>query len=117
MLKVNIISDVHYQLEGLARSSAGADLFICLGDLVLFLDYDDATNGIFADLFGRANTEQYLQLRAAKQFEDARAFGIGQCTAVQPGRGRYDSRRRCWYRRPEAIGGCRTGQRSRLRSH
>jgi len=74
-LQINVVSDVHYQLEGLAAAADGADLFICLGDLVLFLDYDDPDNGIFSDLFGPANTERYIRLRSAKRFEEARAFG------------------------------------------
>jgi Icc-related predicted phosphoesterase len=66
---------VHYQLEGLAQAGEGSDLFICLGDLVLFLDYEDPRRGIFSDLFGAHNTRRYIDLRVSMQFDKARAFG------------------------------------------
>ncbi len=74
-MRVNLISDVHLQTAGLNRISAEADLFICLGDLVLFLDYEDPGVGIFADLFGAQNTRRYIRMRTRREFDDARAFG------------------------------------------
>ena len=60
-MRINLISDVHLQTTGLDRVGAGADLFICLGDLVLFLDYEDPGVGIFADLFGAQNTRENFE--------------------------------------------------------
>ena len=74
-MRINLISDVHLQTTGLDRVGAGADLFICLGDLVLFLDYEDPGVGIFADLFGAQNTRRYIRMRTRREFDDARAFG------------------------------------------
>ena len=73
-MRINLISDVHYQRDGLAQAAAGADVFICLGDLVLFLDYDDPSQGIFADLFGEQNARRYISLRLALRFDEARTF-------------------------------------------
>ena len=73
-MKLNLISDVHFQTEGLAQAADGSDLFICLGDLVLFLDYDDPGLGIFADLFGADNARRYIKLRTEKRFTEARTF-------------------------------------------
>ena len=49
--------------------------------------------------------------------EDTRAFSVGERTAVQPGRGRYDSGRRCRGGGAQAFGGRRAGRRSNLRGH
>ncbi|CAM5646255.1 Metallophosphoesterase OS=Streptomyces tendae OX=1932 GN=GUR47_11820 PE=4 SV=1 [Streptomyces tendae] len=53
----------------------GADALICLGDLVLFLDYADHSRGIFPDLFGVANADRIVELRTARRFAEAREFG------------------------------------------
>jgi len=54
----------------------GADALICLGDLLLFLDYADHGQGIFADLFGEQAAKQYVELRTAKKFDEAREFSV-----------------------------------------
>ncbi|MGW1556266.1 metallophosphoesterase family protein [Streptomyces sp. NPDC002144] len=73
--RVHVISDVHGNAHDLARAGDGADALICLGDLVLFLDYADHSRGIFPDLFGRENADRIVELRTARRFEEARAFG------------------------------------------
>ena len=73
-MRINIVSDVHYRVDGLAAAGQDADLFICLGDLILFLDYEDPQQGIFCDLFGPENTRRYLELRLQLRFDEARAF-------------------------------------------
>jgi Icc-related predicted phosphoesterase len=49
-------------------------VLVCLGDLVLFLDYDDHGAGIFADLFGAEAASRLIALRSAKRFDEARAW-------------------------------------------
>ena len=73
--RVHVVSDVHGNARDLARAGEGADALICLGDLVLFLDYADHSRGIFPDLFGEANADRIVELRTARRFEQARAFG------------------------------------------
>lgn len=70
-----MVSDVHGNARDLARAGDGADALICLGDLVLFLDYADHARGIFPDLFGVENADRLVELRTARRFEEARAFG------------------------------------------
>ncbi|MDX3852908.1 metallophosphoesterase family protein [Streptomyces sp. AK02-01A] len=74
-MRVNVISDVHGNTRGLTRAGEGADALICLGDLVLFLDYADHSRGIFPDLFGVANADRIVELRTARRFEEARDLG------------------------------------------
>ncbi|MBQ0889675.1 metallophosphoesterase family protein [Streptomyces sp. RM72] len=70
-----MVSDVHGNARDLARAGEGADALICLGDLVLFLDYADHSRGIFPDLFGVANADRIVELRTARRYDEARDFG------------------------------------------
>jgi predicted phosphodiesterase len=45
-MRVHVVSDVHGNSEALARSGEGADALLCLGDLILFLDYADHSRGM-----------------------------------------------------------------------
>jgi Icc-related predicted phosphoesterase len=76
-VRVHVVSDVHGSTEALARAADGADALVCLGDLVLYLDYDDPSQGIFADLFGAESTEHFVRLRTAGRFAEARAWTAG----------------------------------------
>ncbi|GAA1364670.1 metallophosphoesterase family protein [Streptomyces beijiangensis] len=74
-MRVHVVSDVHGNTEGLARAGEGADALICLGDLVLFLDYADHSRGIFPELFGVENADRIVELRTARRFDEARELG------------------------------------------
>ena len=71
-MRVHVVSDVHGRADALAVAGHGADALICLGDLLLFLDYADYGQGIFADLFGAEATQVYVELRTAGRFDEAR---------------------------------------------
>ncbi|MFD7747968.1 metallophosphoesterase [Streptomyces sp. NPDC059698] len=73
--RIHVVSDVHGNTEALARAGDGADALICLGDLVLFLDYADHSRGIFPDLFGVESADRIVALRTARRYDEARAFG------------------------------------------
>ncbi len=73
-MRVHVVSDVHGEAAALARAGDGADALVCLGDLILFIDYHDLTQGIFPDLFGRDNAARLVDLRTAKRFDEARSF-------------------------------------------
>ncbi|WP_219462731.1 metallophosphoesterase family protein [Nonomuraea rhizosphaerae] len=73
-MRVHVVSDVHGRAEALARAGDGADALICLGDLILFVDYDDPAQGIFGDLFGAERAAEFIALRTAKRFDEARAM-------------------------------------------
>ena len=75
-MRVHVVSDVHGRADALARAADGSDALICLGDLLLFLDYADHGQGIFADLFGAEAASEYVQLRTAKKFDEARQFSL-----------------------------------------
>src|SRR5712692_10533854 len=71
-MRVHVVSDVHGRADALARAGDGADALLCLGDLLLFIDYADHGQGIFADLFGAEATGRFVALRTAKRFDEAR---------------------------------------------
>jgi Icc-related predicted phosphoesterase len=71
-VRVHVVSDVHGNDIALAKAADGADALICLGDLILFLDYDDEAGGIFAELFGPEAARTLIGLRTARRFEEAR---------------------------------------------
>lgn len=73
-MRVHVVSDVHGNSADLARAGDGADALVCLGDLVLFIDYADHSRGIFPDLFGVANTTRSVELRTARRFDEHRDF-------------------------------------------
>ena len=73
-MRVHVVSDVHGRADALRRASDGADALICLGDLLLFLDYADHSRGIFADLFGAEAAREFIALRTAQQFDAAREY-------------------------------------------
>ena len=64
-MRVHVVSDVHGRAEALA-GAGGADGFICLGDLLLFIDYADHRQGIFPDLFGTEATQTFVALRTGQ---------------------------------------------------
>ncbi|MGV4924272.1 metallophosphoesterase [Streptomyces sp. BHT-5-2] len=74
-MRVHVVSDVHGNSRDLRVAGDGADALVCLGDLVLFLDYADHSRGIFPDLFGAANAAALVELRTARRFDEARALG------------------------------------------
>jgi Icc-related predicted phosphoesterase len=81
-MRVHVVSDVHGRSDALARAGDGADALICLGDLILFLDYDDAGGGIFAELFGAEAAAHLIDLRTDRRFDEARDFSRGLWSEV-----------------------------------
>jgi len=86
-MKVHVVSDVHGSADALALVGEGADMLICLGDLLLFLDYADHTQGIFAELYGAENAREYIDLRTARRFDEARQLTAGIAARISADRG------------------------------
>ena len=90
-MRVYVVSDVHGGAAALAAAAGGGDAFICLGNLLLFVDYADHRRGIFADLFGTRKPRSSIGLRPG----EAIRRGPGDLPAAMGGPGR----------RPGAAGG------------
>ena len=76
-MRVHVVSDVHGAADALKEAADGADMLICLGDMLLFLDYADHTQGIFAELYGAEHAREYIELRTERRFEAAWALSSG----------------------------------------
>src|SRR5664280_2472566 len=86
-MRVHVVSDVHGRTDALARAGAGADVLICLGDLVLYVDYHDHSAGIMADLFGAEAVTRLIELRTARRFDEARTWSLGLWAHFDAARG------------------------------
>ena len=73
-MRVHVVSDVHGSAAALGAAGSGADALVCLGDLVLFVDYEDTSGGIFGELFGPAAALSWVALRTAGRMDEARAM-------------------------------------------
>ena len=51
VVRLNVISDVHARIDALADAGKNAGALICVGDLLLYTDYEDPGNGIMGSLF------------------------------------------------------------------
>jgi Icc-related predicted phosphoesterase len=71
-MRVHVVSDVHGRHEALRSAADGVDALLCLGDLLLFVDYSDHGQGIFPDLFGAEAAREFIALRTAQRFDEAR---------------------------------------------
>src|SRR6266700_1014549 len=87
LMRVHLVSDVHGATDALARAADGADALICLGDMLLFLDYADHRQGIFAELYGAEHARRYIELRTARRFGEARALTAGIAARLTTERG------------------------------
>jgi Icc-related predicted phosphoesterase len=76
-MRVHVVSDVHGRADALRAAGEGADALICLGDLLLFIDYADHSQGIFPGLFGAEEARRLVDLRAAGRFDEAREMSRG----------------------------------------
>jgi Icc-related predicted phosphoesterase len=76
-MRLHVVSDVHGRADALARAGDGADALVCLGDLLLFMDYADHSAGIMGTLFGAERVGEFIRLRTAREFDAAREFSRG----------------------------------------
>lgn len=81
-MRTHVVSDIHGAGHALASAAEGSDVFVCLGDLILFLDYDDPDRGIYADLFGVDHARAYIEARTANRFDEARALSDAAWAAI-----------------------------------
>lgn len=72
-MRVHVVSDVHGNVEALARAGDGADALVVLGDLIDFVDYYDHGGGILGSVFGPEKVAEFARLRRERP-EDLPAF-------------------------------------------
>jgi Icc-related predicted phosphoesterase len=73
-VRVHVVSDVHGNVNALARAGAGADALLVLGDLIDFVDYDNHSAGILGSVLGPAAVHRFAQLRSSGAPGEAFSF-------------------------------------------
>ncbi|MQA62004.1 MAG: metallophosphoesterase [Actinophytocola sp.] len=73
-MRVHVVSDVHGNVDALARAGEGADALVVLGDLLDFVDYYDHRRGILGRLFGAEKVKVFAELRRKGDREQTVAF-------------------------------------------
>jgi Icc-related predicted phosphoesterase len=67
-VRVTFVSDIHGNVEALAKVAARAELLVVLGDLLDYVDYHDPGNGILGQVFGADRVLEFTALRSAHDF-------------------------------------------------
>jgi len=62
-MRVHVVSDVHGNVEALARAGEGADALFVLGDLVDFVDYANPAAGILGRVLGPDVSREFGRVR------------------------------------------------------
>jgi Icc-related predicted phosphoesterase len=62
-MRVHVVSDVHGNVEALARAGDGADALLVLGDLIDYVDYGNPAAGILGRVLGPDVSTRFAQLR------------------------------------------------------
>lgn len=73
-MRLSFVSDIHGNIEGLARVAERADQLIVLGDLLDYVDYHDPSAGILGTLFGAEKVGHFTSLRTRGDFTALRTY-------------------------------------------
>ncbi len=73
-MRIHVVSDVHGNVEALARAGDGADALVVLGDLVDFVDYHRPGRGILGGLLGAERVRRFGELRRSGAPGEAGAY-------------------------------------------
>jgi Icc-related predicted phosphoesterase len=73
-VRVHVVSDVHGNVDALARAGAGADALVVLGDLIDFVDYHDHSKGILGAVFGPEKVARFARLRREPRSPEIATF-------------------------------------------
>jgi Icc-related predicted phosphoesterase len=73
-MRVHVVSDVHGNVDALARAGEGADALIVLGDLLDFVDYHDHSKGILGQVFGPEKVAVFAELRRGRRSASLAAY-------------------------------------------
>jgi Icc-related predicted phosphoesterase len=74
VVRLHVVSDVHGNVDALARAGEGADGLVILGDLIDFVDYHDHSRGILGAVFGPDKVAQFARLRREPRSPEIAAF-------------------------------------------
>lgn len=73
-MRVHVVSDVHGNVDALARAGDGADALLVLGDLVDFVDYQNPHRGILGRALGPDVSARFGRIRTEGRPGELMAF-------------------------------------------
>lgn len=76
-MRVSFVSDVHGNIDGLARVAEKAEQLVVLGDLLDYVDYHEHGNGILGEIFGAEKVRQFATLRSNGSFGALHEYNRG----------------------------------------
>jgi Icc-related predicted phosphoesterase len=82
-MRVHVVSDVHGNVDALARAGDGADALVVLGDLVDFVDYADPERGILGRVLGARASARFGELRTRGAPGELMAFARAQWARIE----------------------------------
>lgn len=73
-MKVSVVSDIHGNIDALARIADSVEQLVVLGDLLDYIDYHDSSGGVLGAIFGSLAVERMSQMRSSGDFEAYHAY-------------------------------------------
>lgn len=71
-MRISVVTDIHGNVDALARIADKAERLVILGDLLDYVDYHDPARGIMGEMFGVDAVTRFSRLRARGQFGELR---------------------------------------------
>ncbi|GAB3463991.1 metallophosphoesterase family protein [Actinophytocola sediminis] len=81
-MRVHVVSDVHGNVEALAKAGDGADALLILGDLIDFVDYHDHAGGIMGAVFGPEKVAEFARLRRLRLHTELAEYSRSLWTGI-----------------------------------
>lgn len=73
-MRISFVSDIHGNIDGLARVAERAEHLVVLGDLIDYVDYHEPGNGILGSIFGADRIRPFVDLRSRGEFAELAAY-------------------------------------------
>lgn len=73
-MRISVVSDIHGNIDALARVADAADQLLVLGDLLDYVDYADPAGGVLGQVFGAGAVSHFAALRRAGEFAALHAY-------------------------------------------
>lgn len=73
-MRVSFVSDIHGNVDGLARAAQRAEQLVVLGDLLDYVDYHDPGAGILGRIFGADRVREFTRLRSIGDLGSLRGY-------------------------------------------
>jgi len=86
-VRVTFVSDIHGNIDGLARVAQRAEQLVVLGDLLDYVDYHEHGNGILGAIFGAEKIKHFSLLRASGDFRALHEYNRGLWDSLEDGVG------------------------------